>query len=471
MTPGVTPNGQSPGRARGSASYTVPPDPETASSMRDPRRFPRLARLSLWFALGGLAACKAPTTEREQRVVDAVHAGQFAAALEHAKRLAEANPRDVLAQQLYRDAQVAYILDRGRDEVFHGDLTRALALFDQARSLAPEHPTVMAWIAKTRSQLAEQWLDKAVELTAPEQLDEAELCYEKVLEYEPGNIPAQQGLAEVLLLKNYRSGMSKTYFDDGLSSFKDLQLEQARRAFQISRRYRENEPASVRAGQVEKMMAEERLTQAKDLEASGRYFAARNEYRLVLLIEPTNAEGRAGLDRMDREARAVTSLAEADMAIRRGAYDEAEESLAAAGVLTDAQKDELSLLQSGIEDHRLAQMYDAAMSLWHDNRLPEAVKAFDELLAVAPEYRDAARRKATIEEFISMAEEFYAMALAAKNDDDAADCLRAIEPIYPEYKDVAERLRAIEARRAAAEGDESGGSEPPAPAPRDGGGG
>ena len=419
--------------------------------MSEPRRCPRFLGLPglvlAEFVLAGLAACNGPVSDREQRVVEAVQQGRFGEALEHARRLVQGSPDDPSAQALYRDAQLAFLLDQGRDEVFHGDLTRGLGLFEQARSIAPEHPTVASWIQKTRAQLAVEWLDAAAARSGPEHLDEAEGCFEKVLEYDPANEGARQGLAHVLLLKNYRAGMSKTYLDDGLSSFQELMLERARRDFQISNRYRENEPASVRGEQVEEMIAEDRLAQALSLESAGRYFAARNEYRLVLLIDPENAEGRAGLDRMDREARATSTLAEADMAMRRGEYARAEESLAVAGLLTEAQRDGVSLMQSGIEEQRLGEKYDAATSLWRDFRYPEAVAAFDELLALAPEYRDAARRKATLLEFIRMAEELYPQALEATDESLAEEYLRAIHLVWPEYKDVVERLKAIEARK------------------------
>ncbi len=379
--------------------------------MSDSRRRLRLHGCPLWLVPLALSlvlpACSGPTADREQRVAEAVGLGRFDDALEHARRLAEAHPDDPAAQQLYRDAQVAFLLDQGRDKVFHGELTGGLELFQQALEIAPAHPIIESWIQKTHAQLAVQWLDAAAERSGPEMLDEAEACYEKVLEYEPENQDAQQGLAHVLLLKNYRAGMSKTYFDDGLTSFQELMLEQARRAFQISNRYRENDPASLRGDQVEQMIAQDRLAQARELESAGRYFAARNEYRLVLLVEPDNVEGRAGLDRMDREARAMTTLAEADMAMRRGEYARAEENLDAAVLLTDAQRDDVTLMRSDIEDQRLSVIYDSAQSLVRDYRYPEAVTTFDELLAIAPEFRDAGRRRATLLEFIRMAEEFY----------------------------------------------------------------
>lgn len=415
---------------------------------------PLAASLGLLVPL--LCACQASQGASEEQIVSAVRHGRYSEALEQARALTEANPGDERVRALEIDTQVAYLLDQGRGEVFRGDLTRGLEIFQRAQALAPGHPTVASWIAKTRAQLADHWLDVAADSTGPEHLDEAERAYEKVLLYDEENADARRGLAHVLLLKNYRGGMSKTYFDDGLTSFRQLELEQARRAFQVSQHYKENEPASTRGAQAEQLMAEERLAQAQGLEKAGLFFAARNEYRLVLLIDADNGEARAGLDRMDRESRATRTMAEADMAIRRGALEKAQETLAQAEILTEAQKDDVLLLKNGIEERKLEDLYQGARSLAEDYRYPEAVQRYEELLALAPDFKDAALRKATLEEFIRLTEEFYAKALAATDDSVAEEYLRAIHPvIWPEYKDVVERLHSIDERKAAVRAAES----------------
>jgi len=412
----------------------------------------RLTPFSLLFLALCPGACRAPEREREERVVFRAQHGHFEDALEQARRLSDANPEDPQLQRLARDAEIALILHRGRQEVFRGELSTGLQYFDRAAQLDPDNVTVQSWIAKTHAQLAEEWLDRAAELKGPTQLDEAEQAYERVLEHAPDNEDARRGLAHVLLLKNYRSGLSRTYFEDGISTFRLLFLEQARRNFQVSRRYQENEPAAMRGGQVESLLAEDRLAQAQGLEAAGLYFAARSEYRLVLLIEPDNAEGRAGLDRMDREVRAAHSLTKADMAMRRGELEDAKETLIEAEQLTVAQADDVTLLQAGIEEKRLSDMYLEARSLTDDYRYPEAVLAYERLLALAPDYQDAVLRKATLEEFIRLAEDFYTRALEAPTDEEAEGWLRSIHPVvWPEYRDVVQLLEAIEARRAARE--------------------
>jgi tetratricopeptide (TPR) repeat protein len=396
-----------------------------------------------------LAACRNTETQREQKVVLAAREGRFEEAIEHARELAEQNPLDPALQALYLDTRVAAILARGRRQVFAEELDEALRSFETAAELAPGHPTVLAWIEKTQKQLATYWLDRAAENTGPEKLDQAEAAYEIVLEHDPKNPYAVEGLAHVLLLKNYRAGQSKTYFDDGLASFRELRLQNAWRSFEVSQRYRKNDPALMRGEEVEDLIIEERLAQAHALEADGHFFAARNEYRLVLLIDPAHADGRAGFDRMDRETRATAALDEADMEIRRGELEEARETLATAEVLTEAQRDELSLMNSGIEEKRLDDLYQEALRLTEDYRYPEAVAAYEVLLAAAPDHKDAAQNKRTIEEFILLAEEFYAKAAAAKSDEEKELQLRQVLVIWPEFKDAAAQLAEILKRKPA----------------------
>ena len=404
--------------------------------------------LSVVVLLAGGCRSSEERHEREEVVAQKVREGDFEAALVHAERLAKANPRDQHLQDLQRDAQVALVLDRGRREVLRGELDSGLVLLERAAEIDPENPVVQSWIVKTQAQLAELWLDRAAGLTSPDQLAEAKQAYENVLSHDPKNKTAIRGYAHLLLVENYRSGQSQTYFNDGLSSFRLLELEQSRREFQVSRRYEENEPAALRADQVEAMIASERLQVAHDLEESGHFYAARNEYRMVLLVEPDNTDGRAGLDRMDREVRANREMAEADIQMRRGQIEQANESLQEAERLTTAQADDVSLLQSDVVDRQREDLYQKAHSLTEDYRYEDAVAAYDQLLAEAPDFKDASLRRSTLVEFIQLTEESYAKALAAKTDEEAEDALRAIQVIWPEYRDVSQRLADIEARKA-----------------------
>ena len=108
--------------------------------------------------------------------------------------------------------------------------------------------------------------------------------------------------------------------------------------------------------------------------------------------------------------------------------------------------DTIGQLEAQIEDERVLALYNKARTLERDYRYPSAIEAYDDLLEIAPYYEDALSRKATLEEFVLLAEELYTRALDAESDEEALQYLRQIPILWPEYRDVEERLLEVEAR-------------------------
>ncbi len=407
-----------------------------------------------------MGACRAPKEEEGPSIAWLIRHGRYAEALERAEKDANDNPGDEVAQTVYRDARVAYVLELGREAVFAGAPEEGLSYFEEALALAPDNAVVRSWVDKTRLQLAVEWMDRASEFNASEQLNDAEQAYEKVLEYVPDHQEASFGLSRILLLKNYRAGQSRSYFVEGIEAFRQFLLPQSRRDFHVSYDYDEtNVRAGERRAEVEKLLAEERIAEARALEEQGLYHAARNEYRLALVADPGNETARDGLDHMDRETRADRLLSEADMHVRRGELERAEELIEQGVQLTEDQTDRTGALNAEIEEARLRSLYDEARALERDFLYPEAVEAYDRLLAEVEFYEDTLARRETILEFIALAEEYYAKALEAPTDKEAAEYLRQIRVFWPEYRDVEQRLAEIEARLAEKDGESSEGGD------------
>ena len=258
-----------------------------------------------------------------------------------------------------------------------------------------------------------------------------------MLDYAPGDVDASLGLARVLLKAQYRSGRAASYFQEGVRDFQDLLLPSADRNLGLTVHYDEDhERAPQRKDQVAKLLVEERLAEAEGFADHGLWFAARNEYRLALILDPDNETARVGFDRFDREARASRALADVQMHIRRADFDQAEDRLAEALVLTELQTDEVGRLRGEIEDARLAAIYDRARTFERDLRFNEAAEAYTDLLEKAPYYEDAISRRATMEEFIERAEATYAAAMEAATAQEKYDLLSQIPVFWPEYRDV-----------------------------------
>ena len=408
----------------------------------------------------GLVGCKTVAPDATNDVIALVQAGHYERAMVEAKELHAKRPDDPDAERLARDAEIAFLLDQGRQVTFAGDPATSLGIFRQALRLDPHNQVALGWVAKTRLQLAEDHLDIAFTLTGPDELREAEAEFEVALAYLPEGIPgprsarielqAKLGLVRVLHIQQYHETVSRSNFSEGLRNYRDLLMNRAKQCFTVAR---EHDPGNVRTedriADVEVIMANEEIAKALGLEEEGFFHAARNQYRMVLLIDPNNEVARDGLDRMDIEARASDTFDEAQMKIVRGEFDDAQQLIEDAGALTDAQDETAGILNATLEDARLREMYEHAIGLERDYLYAEAVEAFDELLADTEFYEDSVARRDTILEFIELATEYYANALAAETDEEARGFLRRIPVFWPDYRDVDERLRDIEGRLAA----------------------
>lgn len=407
-------------------------------------RASRSAALAAGLALL-FVACRSSEPSRDVDYL--VRRGQYGAALRKAERLADERPESREAQEVYAEARVAYMLDQARQALFDEEPEEALAILERAEAERPGHPMVELWTAKVRSQLAEEWLDRANDHLASGQLDLAGAAFERSLGYDPSNIQTRLGLSRVLFMQNYRAGQSRSYYTQGVTAFRELLLPEADNSLAKSLHYDDdNEEARARREQVRLVMIEDRMASARALEEAGLYPAARNEYRLALLLDEGNEEAADGLDRMDREVRALTVLDAVDMDFRRGDFQNAEAALAQADIISERQDDDVRAMRGQMEDARLRGMYERALGLERDYKYEEAVVAYGELLAQADHYEDAISRKAYLEEFIQRAHELYAEFLETESDAERLALLREIELSWPEFKDVPDRIRSYEAR-------------------------
>ncbi|HEV8113329.1 MAG TPA: tetratricopeptide repeat protein [Planctomycetota bacterium] len=408
-----------------------------------PRRNPVLAVL-LALAAGSPGCAAEPRTPADE-IRDDVYHGHYEQAVRAASSLRAEHPGDPSLEALHRDASVAWLLEQGRRLTFQDHDLEALTLFRQARELEPDSAEVTSWIGKTTRKLSRTWLERGLELHASGKLAEAVEAYDKALEYAPGDPSALNGLGEATIQINYREGMGKQYFEEGIRSLSAYWLDQARSRFAYSDKYEPDSPKTKqRATQVDALLAQQRVTVAKGIEEQHRFGAARNEYRLAVKLDPQNAEAAAGFERCTNESKAAALLAEAKMDIVRMRLDNALALIAEGEPLTIAQKDLFEGARAAIEQTRLERIYQEALTLERDFQYEAAIERYGVLLAQTEYYKDAITRKDTLEEYVQLAGDLYAKAQSATNDADRLDDLRKIRVFWPEYKDVAAQLAALE---------------------------
>jgi tetratricopeptide (TPR) repeat protein len=294
-------------------------------------------------------------------------------------------------------------------------------------------------------KLSRTWLERGLELHASGKLAEAVEAYEKALEYAPGDPSALNGLGDAIIQINYRDGMGKQYFEEGIRSLSAYWLEQARSRFSYSDKYQPEDPKTLqRKKQVDALLAQQRVTVGKGIEATGRFGAARNEYRLAVALEPENAEAKAGLDRCTNESKAAKLLEQAKMEIVRQRLDHALELIEEGEGLTTVQKDMFEGARAQVEQSRFELKYQSALALERDYQYEKAIAKYDELLQETEYYKDSIARKETLQEYVRLAAELYEKALKAATDDERLESLRKIRVFWPEYKDVAAQLAQLE---------------------------
>lgn len=352
---------------------------------------------------------------------------------------------DATTREEYRLASVAYLLDRARAQSLANEDDAALETLAQAHAIAPDSPEVLEWELKTRDKLATRWFNRARDRHTDDDLPGALAGYEAVLSYVPDHPEALSGIQRVVEQLEYRDGLSKGYYNEGLGALRDWELRLAENRFTYARKYRHwDEKPGRRLAQVQEELAVEMGQAALEDEVNGYYAAAQLQYRLARLLDPENEVAAAGLARMQVEVEADELLDKGEMWILRGEYAKAEEVLGQGRALTAVQHERFDEALAGIEDARNATLYEEGLNFERDFLYPEAAASYRNLLGRVDFYQDARARLTSLEATMAEVEELYA-SLGDLADDPAREreVLARIDALWPEYRDIEQRLAAL----------------------------
>jgi len=404
------------------------------------------ARRLPFLTLLALAGCASTQAKEPQRDVEYMlrHA-QYPEAVEEAARIRDARPGDADAERMHRRASMAYLLEQGRRATFADRDDEALATFRQALELDEETELVERWIRKTNLKLSRHWQIRGVELHAESDLNAAYEAYVKSLEYNPANLAAREGAGQVLLHLNYRAGLSEEYYKAGVRALHEYLLWNSRSNFLKTIKYSPDDPKPAkRISEVEDTLATERHAVAATFFNEGLFPAARNEYRLILLMDETDAKAVAGLEQAARESAAFDLLRAAQLSIVKGQFETALEKLELGMSMTTAQKEDFEETAATIEEARHRQMYERALDFEHDFDFEQAITAYAAIMAEVEWYEDVRPRLDALRDYVNRAAILYDQAAASEDLAGRENLLRQIEVFWPEYRDIREQLQALE---------------------------
>jgi tetratricopeptide (TPR) repeat protein len=408
---------------------------------------PRSALLLLLaICSNGLGGCASTSrsTEVERALVD----GRYAEAVELASAWRAREPHDAAALDTHKRASVAYLLDRGRSALFAGREEEALADFEAALEILPAEPVLESWRTKARRELAERWLDSAIELAARDELQAAVEAYEKVLDYDPGSLAAREGASRALLQLNWRGGVGEAYYKEGVRALREFWLVRAKTHFDYTKKYLgDTHRIQDRQEEVLSLMAQDRVAMAEQLERQGLYWAAHNEFRLALLIDPREPTALAGRERLAVEVEASKLELEVERLLRRKDWDAALALAEQARGMTKSRFATFDALARRVEEGRLEQEYEAARDLEHDYRYEEAARAYSTLMERVGLYRDCRERREALRSTIEQAGGLYEQAETAEPVE-ALSLLRQVDLLWPAWRDVRQRIAELERKLA-----------------------
>jgi len=226
---------------------------------------------------------------------------------------------------------------------------------------------------------------------------------------------------------------------------RDFWLGQASGDFAANEKYSPgNEPGEARRKELSKLLAQDRILMARKFEQEGLIHAARNEYRLALLVSPSNKNALKSFQRMDRAVEAADVLREADRKTTRGELDVAVDMLADGVKIAPEMRPEFVSALNEVAEARAARLYEEGLDLELDSDFEGAVGKYDELLLENGFYKDALSRRKTCLGFVELAGRLYGEAKQAKQAAVRLEKLRQIAVFWPEYKDVEQQIAKIQ---------------------------
>ncbi len=407
--------------------------------------------LPQWLPCAGLvllAACAAPSSEAPdpiEAVNQLVRHGRYAEAVEAAVRLRKEDPVKIEYELLHQGTSVAHLLDRGRQATLGDQDYLALSLFMEAAEIDPEQHIVQNWIGKTKQKLATNLTNEANELASNDAYQEAWSSFTKALEFVPNFAPAHEGLAAMDQKMAYRQDLAAEYYDQGVAGLVEEEYAIAASRFGYVRKYRDEDARlKRRMGQVDEARSVEHQEAAALLEGAGLFYAARSEYSQALHQDSSNELAQDGLARATIEAEVSQLIDKGESALMRGEFAKARLVFDEAASLTHAQGEAITEALEGVEAARIESLYQAARRLEDDRRYPDALQAYSDLLVQAPGHGDVADRMTDLQGRVEKTEKLYLSLQGLRDEAQALRILGEIDLLWPDYRDVPERIETLE---------------------------
>lgn len=388
---------------------------------------------------------------------DAFTRGDYARAYAHYLEAGDPEDDSDLALRLDR-TRWFLIEDAIRDELAANDGERAMAWIERYSGEAPpdRHNEMRILHARAQQRIASGHVRRG--LLAIEQDREPDALRELTLAlaWNPADPAANDAFDRLTRRMAWHERAGETLYFEGMDHLRTGLDLRARTSFHHAARFlgAESRAATRYAGLTEDMAAASRGDARAYLRA-GQLGPAFTSLRTAQRLQPEHPEVLELAQALDAKVRSERALAGADLAIRGGKSDEAEEYLASIAALgVEAHQPAARDLSERNLELRLDQEYKLARAFEMDEQVLHAARTYRDLLTLADGFgwNDSELRLRQLETRAAQAQQAYARALAAEAAQDRAAYRAALEEtvrLASDYEDALVRLAAARAEQAA----------------------
>lgn len=331
---------------------------------------------------------------------------QYFEAYEQFKAISEADRRDsealaLMGQTLER--AVDQQLSLGAAKFTAEEYAEALAAFEKVLSVDPRNKIALDYQARAQKAVDTEFkkaMDQAKAAIQAKRQEDAALFLEKALSLKPGNAEAED------LRKRTRADIGKLvqrYLTAGERAFARGDFETAEREWTRARGFAQGRAKAnanlAKLRERSKAELKRSLTAAKGAMQRKDYVAARNAYRAALAADRDNAEARNGLTQVntliaDQVKKLVdTGRARMDAGDSAAARTNFEAALKLDPNNADANRFVTRLTGSEsrakVDADKVRTLYYQGVDLYVNNKIREAIKAWEELLKLDANHQDA----------------------------------------------------------------------------------
>lgn len=351
-----------------------------------------------------------------------------------------------------RVVRIAYLLQKGQEEVFNDRELDAIETLSEVLDLDPGNQTAQSWISKARHKLANKAVAQGDNQRGGGDLENALRSYHEALGHVNGHAAALEGVEKVAKTVKKMQARAEDHYVQGVSALGEqlygMTWYHMVNAVAMDPSHSKAKKSRDEAGQ---RLIRDRYERATELQEAGYFGAALKEFLSV----KEQAPGYDGLDdriaHMRREVEAERLVRDAEMAAFKRHYVDASQLLEQAYETTISQQAEIVDLQILVRERDLDDRYKQARILELENRLEEALAAYREIDEMWDGgFKDVKAVISSIESTLEVAERAYELGVEAEDRGDLTQAIDAFEEallVYPGFRDLEGRIAELRKAR------------------------